>query len=105
MDEKNYNINIGKGGGIGVALAVVISYTTWKSISWAILHGILHTHQTELPLVIILFRTQAPDQKKASILRAAFSADQLCCHVQLQQHPHLILHPVYHEHMTHKVKF
>lgn len=41
MDEKNYNINIGKGGSIGVALAVVISYTTWKSISWAILHGIL----------------------------------------------------------------
>lgn len=24
----------------GTALAIVISYTTWKSIGWAILHGI-----------------------------------------------------------------
>lgn len=28
------------GAALGTALAVVISYTTWHSIGWAILHGI-----------------------------------------------------------------
>ena len=40
MDEKHFNINIGKGTGIGTALAVVISYTAWNSIGWAIIHGL-----------------------------------------------------------------
>lgn len=31
-----------KGGiGFGSALAMVISYTAWKSIGWAIFHGML----------------------------------------------------------------
>lgn len=29
------------GIGFGAALAMVISYVTWKSILWAIVHGIL----------------------------------------------------------------
>lgn len=28
------------GVGFGSALAMVISYTTWKSVLWAIIHGI-----------------------------------------------------------------
>ncbi len=39
------NSNSGKilGGGIGFGscLAMVISYTAWKSVGWAIIHGIL----------------------------------------------------------------
>lgn len=29
------------GVGFGACLAMVISFTTWKSVFWAILHGIL----------------------------------------------------------------
>ena len=29
------------GLGFGSALAMVISYTTWKSVGWAIFHGLL----------------------------------------------------------------
>ena len=29
------------GASFGSALAMVISYTAWKSIGWAILHGVL----------------------------------------------------------------
>ena len=29
------------GIGFGTALAMVISYTTWKSVFWAVVHGIL----------------------------------------------------------------
>lgn len=32
---------IKEGIGLGTALAVVISYTAWHSIMWAILHGVL----------------------------------------------------------------
>ena len=35
--EKSIDI----GATLGTALAVVISYVKWKSIGWAILHGIL----------------------------------------------------------------
>lgn len=38
MGEKNY---AKEGIGFGVALAMVISYTTWNSIFWAIVHGVL----------------------------------------------------------------
>lgn len=38
MDKR---VNISFGGGVGVALAVVLSWTTWNSIWWAILHGCL----------------------------------------------------------------
>lgn len=31
-----------KGIGFGVALAMIISYVKWKSIGWAILHGLLN---------------------------------------------------------------
>ncbi|WOO88226.1 hypothetical protein RZE82_07595 [Mollicutes bacterium LVI A0039] len=30
-----------EGIGFGAALAMVISYTTWNSIFWAIVHGLL----------------------------------------------------------------
>ena len=33
--------NVTKGLSFGSALAMVISYVTWKSIGWAILHGVL----------------------------------------------------------------
>ena len=37
MSKSNSpDINIEIGGGIGTALAVVLSWTTWKSIWWAI---------------------------------------------------------------------
>ena len=29
------------GDAVGSALAMVISYTTWKSVGWAIFHGLL----------------------------------------------------------------
>lgn len=35
------NKTIKSGITFGCALAMVISYTTWKSVWWAILHGIL----------------------------------------------------------------
>lgn len=34
--------NVTKGLSFGSALAMVISYVTWKSVGWAILHGILN---------------------------------------------------------------
>ena len=34
--------NVTKGLSFGAALAMVISYVTWRSIGWAILHGILN---------------------------------------------------------------
>ena len=42
MDKKNIEVNIGSdiGVSLGTTLAVVISYTAWQSIGWAILHGI-----------------------------------------------------------------
>ena len=34
--------NTGSAGiGIGSVIAIVLSYTKWRSISWAILHGII----------------------------------------------------------------
>lgn len=33
--------NVERGISFGSALAIVISYTTWKSIGWAIVHGAL----------------------------------------------------------------
>ena len=40
--DKNKNIVIGKTAlTFGSALAMVVSYSAWGSIPWAILHGIL----------------------------------------------------------------
>jgi len=43
--KSNVNVNVGKsvrsGITFGSALAMVISYTSWHSIGWAILHGAL----------------------------------------------------------------
>ena len=43
--EDNKSINVKKtvksGITFGSALAMVISYTTWKSVGWAIFHGLL----------------------------------------------------------------
>ncbi|MGM9651100.1 MAG: hypothetical protein ACI3VX_04080 [Faecousia sp.] len=44
MEEKrNRVVNKTAKAGIsfGSALAIVISYTTWHSVAWAILHGVL----------------------------------------------------------------
>ncbi|MFV0518543.1 MAG: hypothetical protein ACK5MV_14220 [Aminipila sp.] len=45
MDNNNdYKIvskTVKSGISFGSALAMVISYTTWKSIGWAIIHGLL----------------------------------------------------------------
>ncbi len=45
MDEKKGNSRVGKavktGISFGTALAMVISYTTWQSVGWAIVHGLL----------------------------------------------------------------
>ncbi len=45
MDQKsNTKIikkTINKGVSFGSVLAMIISYTAWKSIGWAIFHGIL----------------------------------------------------------------
>ena len=38
MEKSGSSISIGVG--FGSALAMVISYTAWHSIPWAILHGI-----------------------------------------------------------------
>ncbi len=42
--EKHVHIEktVDTGAAVGAALAVVISYVKWKSIGWAILHGILN---------------------------------------------------------------
>lgn len=44
-DNNDKNINIKKtvksGITFGSALAMVISYTTWHSVGWAIIHGLL----------------------------------------------------------------
>jgi len=34
------NSNTGGGIGLGVVIAVVLSWTTWHSLGWAILHGL-----------------------------------------------------------------
>lgn len=47
---KGININIGKttekgldaGAVVGIALAIVLSYSKWQSIGWAIFHGFLN---------------------------------------------------------------
>ena len=45
MSEKNntniVNKTVKSGITFGSALAMVISYTTWNSIGWAIVHGLL----------------------------------------------------------------
>jgi hypothetical protein len=43
MDNNKATVKSYVNSGItfGSALAMVISYTTWKSIGWAIIHGIL----------------------------------------------------------------
>lgn len=33
--------NVKKGLSFGSALAMVISYTTWQSVGWAIVHGLM----------------------------------------------------------------
>lgn len=42
--EKHVHIEktVDTGAAVGAALAVVISYVKWKSIGWAILHGLLN---------------------------------------------------------------
>ena len=45
MDERKGNLNAGSAAKAGIsfgsALAMVISYTTWHSVGWAIFHGLL----------------------------------------------------------------
>ncbi|MCI5897488.1 MAG: hypothetical protein SOY83_00640 [Anaerovoracaceae bacterium] len=45
MGQENKNTIVNKtvksGITFGSALAMVISYTTWKSVGWAIFHGLL----------------------------------------------------------------
>lgn len=45
MDENNGRSHTGKavkaGISFGSALAMVISYTTWHSVFWAIVHGLM----------------------------------------------------------------
>ena len=40
--EKTTQKGIDIGAAVGVALAVVLSYTKWQSIGWAIFHGLLN---------------------------------------------------------------
>lgn len=45
MESDNKNVTVIKktvstGVGFGSALAMVISYVTWHSIGWAIIHGV-----------------------------------------------------------------
>lgn len=42
VEKKEVRKSIESGAVLGTALAVVISYTQWGSIGWAILHGILN---------------------------------------------------------------
>lgn len=42
--EKKYTVvkkTVGTGVSFGSALAMVISYSTWHSVGWAIIHGLL----------------------------------------------------------------
>ena len=39
--KKTVVKTVKKGVSFGSALAMVISYTTWHSVGWAILHGLL----------------------------------------------------------------
>ena len=44
MEERRQTIvhkTVRSGIGFGSALAMVISYTTWHSVGWAIFHGLL----------------------------------------------------------------
>ncbi len=45
MNERKGNLNggaVAKAGiSFGSALAMVISYTTWHSVGWAIVHGLM----------------------------------------------------------------
>lgn len=44
MEEKNQTIikkTVKKGITFGTCLAMVISYTTWHSVFWTIIHGLL----------------------------------------------------------------
>ncbi len=44
MEEQNSNAvkkTVKSGITFGSALAMVISYTTWHSVGWAIIHGLL----------------------------------------------------------------
>ena len=45
MDERRGDFNAGSAAKAGIsfgsALALVISYTTWHSVGWAIFHGLL----------------------------------------------------------------
>lgn len=38
---KTVKETVKKGISFGSALAIVVSYTAWKSIGWAIIHGLL----------------------------------------------------------------
>ena len=40
--EKTVKKGIDSGAAVGIALAVVLSYTKWHSIGWAIFHGLLN---------------------------------------------------------------
>lgn len=40
--EKTVKKGIDSGAAVGIALAVVLSYTKWHSIGWAIFHGFLN---------------------------------------------------------------
>lgn len=40
--EKTTKKGIDSAAAVGIALAVVLSYTKWKSIGWAIFHGLLN---------------------------------------------------------------
>jgi hypothetical protein len=41
MNKSNYGKAAKTGIGFGSCLAMIVSYTAWHSILWAILHGIL----------------------------------------------------------------
>lgn len=41
MEDKKFKEGVKTGISFGTALAIVISYTTWKSIFWAIIHGLM----------------------------------------------------------------
>ncbi len=45
MDERKGTLNAGSAAKAGIsfgsALAMVISYTTWHSVGWAIVHGLM----------------------------------------------------------------
>ena len=41
VDNSKRNSAVKSGISFGTCLAMVISYTAWKSIGWAIIHGLL----------------------------------------------------------------